>query len=431
MEAEVRPVAGVLVGLEAGGVALAPILGRSPFQRHLRHLQEAGVPGVLVPTASGTDRERLASELSEQAEAVGWRGRLEVLPSTVSPRDAGLAADALVLAVSAPTVLDTRLYAAVTAGSGPAWVADQVDRSGVADQVDGGRNTVPVGLRLTPASGADLGAVASLADAGADVPGAVIGVSEIDAYLPHLRRTLRPFWVRLDSGEDRARAAHHLLDATQKGVLDFPARFLHPPVENLLVRWLAPGPVTPNQITVFTGILGFAIAWLFATGGYVAGLVLAVLVNILDGVDGKLARVKLLASRFGDILDHTLDVSFEFAWYLGLGWGLSGGDLSGAPLRTAVGLILLMLGTRGVSGIYKWITGHQIHDHRAFDRGFRLVAGRRNIYVVVLLMGAAVGTLDGAFNFCFAVAAATLAVYALRTLAEAVRPVFIAGPVRG
>jgi len=420
--AEVRPVAGVLAGLETGGEALAPILGRSAFQRHLRHLQEAGVSRVLVPVTGGADRERLASELSAQAETVGWRGGLDLLPSALTPHDAGLTEDVLILAVSAPTVLDARLYRAVTAAGGPAWVADRVG---------GGRDTVPVGLRVTAPSGEDLAAVASLADAGADAPGEVVELSDVDPYLAHLRRTLRPFWVRLASAEDRARAAHHLLDATQKGVLDFPARFLHPPVENLLVRWVAPEPVTPNQITVLTGVLGFAIAWLFATGGYVVGLVLAAFVNILDGVDGKLARVKLLASRFGDILDHTLDVSFEFAWYLGLGWGLSGGDLSGAPFRTAVGLILLMLGARGISGVYKGVTGHQIHDHRAFDRAFRLVAGRRNIYVVMMLTGAAVGTVEGAFGLCFAVAAGTLTVYVLRTLGELARPVFGARSVRG
>ena len=61
------------------------------------------------------------------------------------------------------------------------------------------------------------------------------------------------------------------------------------------------------------------------------------------------------------------------------------------PFGVALALIAVMIGTRGVSGVYKLITGRQIHDHRAFDRAVRLVAGRRNIYVMVLLAGFLVG----------------------------------------
>ena len=142
--------------------------------------------------------------------------------------------------------------------------------------------------------------------------------------------------------------------------------------------------------------------------------------NVLDGVDGKLARVKLLASRFGDRLDHILDVLFEFSWYLGLGWGLSGGDPSGTPFLLGVGLMGVMLGSRAMSGVYKRISGRQIHDHRAFDRGFRLVAGRRNIYIVILVAGALLGNLSATFLFCFAWSVVTLGVYMLRSAMAAV-----------
>jgi phosphatidylglycerophosphate synthase len=38
------------------------------------------------------------------------------------------------------------------------------------------------------------------------------------------------------------------------------------------------------------------------------GLVLGRLMTFLDTVDGKLARVTVTSSRFGDVLDHGLDI---------------------------------------------------------------------------------------------------------------------------
>ncbi|MFQ5701044.1 MAG: hypothetical protein ACE5HU_04290, partial [Acidobacteriota bacterium] len=128
------------------------------------------------------------------------------------------------------------------------------------------------------------------------------------------------------------------------------------------------------------------------------------------------ARVKLLSSAFGDRLDHTVDISFEFSWYIGLGWGLSRSIGTWFPLKLAVILIAIMLSARGVSGLYRFLTGHQIHDHRAFDRAFRLVAGRRNIHMYVLLLGSAAGHLLAFFQAVVIWAAVTLGVYGLRTL---------------
>ncbi|RMH20637.1 MAG: CDP-alcohol phosphatidyltransferase family protein, partial [Gemmatimonadetes bacterium] len=239
-------------------------------------------------------------------------------------------------------------------------------------------------------------------------------VDALDPYLPDLRRSLRPYWSVVRSGVERRRAARAIMDSAQKGVLDLPARYLHPPFENFLAARLSATPVTPNQITVLTAILAFTATYLFATGGYGWALVLALVTNVLDGVDGKLARVKLKTSRFGDLLDHTLDVTFEFTWYLALGWGLSGGDLRAPLFLVGPALILVMLGTRAVSGVYKSLTGRQIHDHTAFDRAVRLVAGRRNIYVMLLLGGYLMDRMAEAFVLCLVWGIVTLAVYKVR-----------------
>ena len=57
-----------------------------------------------------------------------------------------------------------------------------------------------------------------------------------------------------------------------------------------------------------------------------------------------------------------------------------------------------------------------IHDHRPFDQAFRLVAGRRNIYVLLLLGGFLAGQLWVTFQLVLVYAVATLVVYSVRNL---------------
>lgn len=399
---------------------LTPILGRSPLQRHLFHLARLGVPRcVVVPSLRPAPG--LAEEARRQAADLSL-GRMSVrvadAPETVSPPFGG---PADVLLIRAEGVYDARLYRELVRARGPVCL---VDGEGSGDGSEPGE-VRPIGLCRVPAGelSRDLAEIRA-AHFGAPPPAETTdcpqrSLSEMPSYLPDLRRHLRPYWCVPRSAADRKRAARLILDAAQKGVLDFPARFLHPLPENFCVRRLAGTGITPNQVTLATAALAFLGTFLFATGSFGPALFLAAAVNVLDGVDGKLARVKLLSSRFGDRLDHVLDVTFEFSWYLGLGWGLS--QASGDPVSFRLGALLIgvMIGARAVSGIYRSLTGRQIHDHRAFDRAFRLVAGRRNVYVVLLVAGFVVGRLETAFRAAFWWAVATLAVYVGRTLVAA------------
>ena len=148
----------------------------------------------------------------------------------------------------------------------------------------------------------------------------------------------------------------------------------------------APRGLPPNQVTVCTGILGAYIAFLFLHGWLRLGITLAYAVEVLDGVDGKLARTKLQTSRLGE-LEHVLDFFMEHAWYLTITiflvtstndaqWWWVGGALMASDLLDN---LLYYAG-------HVWF-GKQLDELGPFDRSFRLIAGRRNIYAWMWLFG--------------------------------------------
>ena len=81
-------------------------------------------------------------------------------------------------------------------------------------------------------------------------------------------------------------------------------------------------PVTANQVSVVVVAIALGITALLAVGNLVLGALLMPLVNVLDGVDGRLARVKGTASNLGQ-LEHAFDLLYEHAWYVTFAWGAS------------------------------------------------------------------------------------------------------------
>ncbi|MDH3474805.1 MAG: CDP-alcohol phosphatidyltransferase family protein [Rhodospirillales bacterium] len=97
----------------------------------------------------------------------------------------------------------------------------------------------------------------------------------------------------------------------------------------LLVRPLAATPVTPNQITALSLLLGLLGAWLFARGGSAIhwGALLFVLATFIDHADGELARMTGRTSRFGHVFDHLTGGTIHVMLFIGIGVGLMEGPL--------------------------------------------------------------------------------------------------------
>jgi phosphatidylglycerophosphate synthase len=207
---------------------------------------------------------------------------------------------------------------------------------------------------------------------------ASVDAAQQSAYVESMRRNVRPVFFPAPSSERRLLAERFLRDTTQSGVLDFPA-LVHAPIEKWIVSHLCRTSITPNQITLGTAILGLSVTLLYAFGHLWVGALLALMVGILDGVDGKLARLKVQTTRIGKG-EHLLDYFVEMSWWAALAYHFH----ATAQVRFAYVIWLIFFACDSLERLakrsVKLRVGRSIDDVSRFDRFVRYVAGRRNIY---------------------------------------------------
>ncbi len=66
-------------------------------------------------------------------------------------------------------------------------------------------------------------------------------------------------------------------------------------------------PLTPNQVSLISFLIGIASAITYVLGNYVLGAILIQISSIIDGVDGELARALGRCSSLGAFIDALLD----------------------------------------------------------------------------------------------------------------------------
>ncbi len=92
--------------------------------------------------------------------------------------------------------------------------------------------------------------------------------------------------------------------------------YLMRPLAAIVVWFLYPTSITPNQVTIIAVLIGFAAAFVYTFGTPVAIALAGLLVSakdIFDDADGQLARAKQLYSRRGRFLDSLGDVAVDIA----------------------------------------------------------------------------------------------------------------------
>lgn len=211
----------------------------------------------------------------------------------------------------------------------------------------------------------------------------LLDLSAENSYVYGLRRCEPFVWMPIISATDESRAKWRLLDRSQAGCLDWPAWYIHRPIEKKIVYHICETEITPNQITILCIIVAFCGTAMFAAGHLVSGLLIAMAVGIIDGLDGKLARMKLMTSRLGEF-EELSDKIYEASWYIAMAYYFS-------PLFPAWSWLLaaIYIGSNGLEliayHVFKTIRGVQLDDFAPFDRMFRLIAARRNINMYLLL----------------------------------------------
>lgn len=355
--------------------------GISVLERQARQLRRCGVTALY------------ALDVAVAALPAG------VEPITVAELPVRIADDDKVVVISGGLVIDERAIAAVVEREMPALlVCDSTAADAVSiERIDAG--TLAAGVMTLPGTmvrqqAARLGdwdlASTLLRTVAAASATRRIDFRALPTYAPARRRDAPQLWARPDSPESARAAGESLILAAQKGCLDWPARFLHPWPENMLVRLFAPTPVTPNMVTIATGVIGIAAGVAFAAGWLWTGLILALITGPLDGVDGKLARTRCEYSKWGDY-EHLVDKVLEYGWYLCIAWHFSKVQGSALPWAIAA-LIILPAVAEAVQGeFFRRMTGIQLDDAGETERRIRLVAGRRNTFLWTWLPFAAFG----------------------------------------
>jgi len=84
------------------------------------------------------------------------------------------------------------------------------------------------------------------------------------------------------------------------------------------VRPMSDKGVTPNVISLFSLCLSLISALFYGMGYFFAGGIMLLLSGFTDTLDGTIARIRGKSTRFGALLDSTLDRYAEFFVFTGL-----------------------------------------------------------------------------------------------------------------
>jgi phosphatidylglycerophosphate synthase len=264
---------------------------------------------------------------------------------------------------------------------------------------DDGRSTVAAAAHV---EAAEAEAVAALLRAGrvdraeAEARGLTL-LSPVELgtdYNARLRKREIPYV--LEVGPQSVKAIENRIFAgAYKGITDFVTKYCWP----LPARWVTRQAVrfgwTPNMVTGLSLVLVLVTLWLFMQGHFLTGIAVGWFMTFLDTVDGKLARVTLTSSPWGNVFDHGIDLIHPPFWYWAWWYGLhqTAPEAAILPYLDAALLVVLIgyVVGRLEEGVFIKAFGIQIHIWRPIDSFFRLITARRNPNLAILMVAALFG----------------------------------------
>ncbi len=247
-----------------------------------------------------------------------------------------------------------------------------------------------------------------------------LGATELaDAYNNVLRKREPPYLMHL-TAESLPAVERRVFGGAYKGVTDLVTLYVWPRPALYVTKLCANAGITPNQVTSASLVLVFAAMACFWTGHHVWGLLAAWPMTFLDTVDGKLARVTLRSTKFGNVFDHAIDLVHPpfwwWAWIVGLPAAGMPVDNASLILWTIVGGYVLQ---RIEEGIFIASFGMDMHVWQRFDSRFRLITARRNPNLLLLTAAVLAGRPDLGIVAVAVWTAASLLVHLLRIVQAA------------
>src|SRR5437867_10618896 len=242
----------------------------------------------------------------------------------------------------------------------------------------------------------------------------IVDAAEEDDYIVNMRRRVRPLCFSAPPEQSRRLAERVILDSAQKGTLDLPA-YIHGPIETAIISLLCKTRITPNQITIGGFIIGCSATAAFLAGRVGLGIIAALLFGIVDGLDGKQARVQIETTERGK-WEHQLDYLIENSWWLAIAFNLwRSGQFPNVFYFLAL-LIASHLLAEFAKRRVKIARGRLLDDVAPFDRAFRLIAARRNVYVWILAFGLLLNAFPQSYAVICGWAAFSAAVHLARSI---------------
>ena len=242
----------------------------------------------------------------------------------------------------------------------------------------------------------------------------IVDAAEQDDYIVSMRRRVRPFCFPAPAEQNRRLAERVILDSAQNGTLDLPA-YIHGPIETGIISLLCKTRITPNQITIGGFVIGCSATAAFALGRVGLGILAALIFGIVDGLDGKQARIKIETTEHGK-WEHHLDYFIENSWWLAIAFHL----WRSGQFPNVFYFFALLVGSRLLNEFakrrVKMAKGRLLDDVAPFDRAFRLIAARRNVYVWILACGFLLGAFPQSYAIICGWAAISAAVHLARSI---------------
>ena len=242
----------------------------------------------------------------------------------------------------------------------------------------------------------------------------VVDAAEEDEYIVSMRRRVRPLCLAAPPEQSQRVAERVILDSAQKGTLDLPA-YIHAPIENAIISLLCKTRITPNQITIVGFIIGCSATVAFALSRIGLGIIAALVFGIVDGLDGKQSRVKIETTERGK-WEHHLDYLIENSWWAAIAFQL----WRSSQFPNVFFFFALLIGSHLLDEFakrrVKIVKRRLLDDVAPFDRAFRLIAARRNVYVWILACGFLLHAFPQSYAVICGWAAVSAAVHLVRSI---------------